>query len=335
MIARRLALCGAALAIAAAAAGFVRTTSETTGAPLAWPAPIVPYFVNPVVDPAVPNTAPSCDPRGAAAPVIAGVRAAFATWAQPCADLDFVYGGTIPELRTGFSGSRENVVVIRRGWCSQHPQAKDDPCMKDPELDCGALYNCFEDTGRNASHGIVALTSVLYDPRDGRIVDADIELNGWDGRPGLLSNAPNGWYFTCLDPEVVPTRTVCSSYGEGGSAPCHYIDLQNTVTHEAGHFLGLRHPCRLSDGAETDLPPCGPSPQPALPYGETTMNPMTGPGETTKRSLSADDVAGVCAAYPQPSGGCGCGGGEGAGAASLLVAALALRRGRRTPFASP
>ena len=58
------------------------------------------------------------------------------------------------------------------------------------------------------------------------------------------------------------------------------------------------------------------------------MNPMTGPGETTKRSLSADDVAGVCAAYPQPSGGCGCGGGEGAGAASVLVAALALR-GRR------
>ncbi|HEX9398667.1 MAG TPA: peptidase M10, partial [Anaeromyxobacter sp.] len=67
------------------------------------------------------------------------------------------------------------------------------------------------------------------------------------------------------------------------------------------------------------------------PSSTVTMFATTSPGELEKRSLSADDVAGVCAIYPDPSGGCGCGRGEGAGAASLLVASLALRRRRRAP----
>ena len=86
-----------------------------------------------------------------------------------------------------------------------------------------------------------------------------------------------------------------------------YQDLQNTLTHESGHFIGLAH-----------------SPVPGA-----TMNATTQPGETLKRSLAPDDAAGVCAIYPEASGGCGCGGGEGTGAASLLAAAALLRRRRR------
>ncbi len=325
MTVRRFAVAAALLASGALSAGFLRTTSETTGVALSWQVPVVGYHVNPTIDPLRPNSAPSCDPTGTADPAIAAIRASFAEWEEPCADLRFVYGGTFDEIRTGIGGIDENVVVFRRGWCSENAAAVADPCFQDPSASCGGIYDCFEDTGRYAGHSIVALTSVLYDPRTGRIFGADIELNGWDGtEPGsTLSTATHGWYFSCLDPAVVPTTTICTNYGDDG---CHYIDLRNTVTHEVGHFLGLAHPC-----GEPGLPPCSVSvPAPGTPYSQRTMNPQTAPGEVSKRSLSADDVAGVCAIYANPSGGCGCGRGEGAGAGSLLVAALALRRRRAT-----
>jgi hypothetical protein len=53
-------------------------------------------------------------------------------------------------------------------------------------------------------------------------------------------------------------------------------DLLSVITHEVGHFLGLAH-----------------SADP-----EATMTPTYSPGSTTLRSLSADDIAGICAVYP-------------------------------------
>ncbi len=326
MSARRFLAAAAMLGSASVAAAFVRTQSETTGVPLSWRVPVVGFHVNPTIDPARPNTAPSCDPKGAAGPALAAVQASFAEWQQPCADLTFVYGGVIDDIRTGVVGANENVVVFRRGWCSQNALAVNDPCFTDPSANCGALYDCFEDTGKFASHSIVALTSVLYDPASGRIIDADVEVNGWDGSAvgsplTSASPAPHGWYFTCLDPELVSTAKVCVSYGDEG---CHYIDLQATVTHEAGHFSGLAHPC-----GDPGLPSCLLAPPAGeLPYSERTMSPTTTAGDVGKRSLSADDIAGMCAAYPPPSGGCGCGSGGAAGTVSLLVAMLALRRRR-------
>jgi MYXO-CTERM domain-containing protein len=53
-------------------------------------------------------------------------------------------------------------------------------------------------------------------------------------------------------------------------------DLQSILTHEAGHFLGLAH------------------------SGDTaaTMFAQYTPGSTSKRILSDDDMAGICAIYP-------------------------------------
>jgi hypothetical protein len=319
------------LLAASPAAAYVRTTSKGTGAPLAWPVPVVTWQLNR----AWPHTSPSCAAGPAGDPTADAVRASFAQWEQGCSNLRLLYAGESDEQATGLHASGGSFVVFRSGWCSQNPAVVDqvthqilDPCMNDPELTCGEKYGCYQDPpsciGQTtcAAWSIVALTTVLHDPSSGRIVSADVEVNGWDGVAGPLDNPPrHGWYFTCF-PGTQPA-TVCGSYGQGS---CTFEDIQNTVTHEAGHFVGLAHPC-----GDPGLPSCISTPPPGeVPYGQRTMAPTTSPGETSKRSLSPDDVAGVCAIYPPPSGGCGCGGGEGAGAASLLLLLFALRtRGRR------
>jgi MYXO-CTERM domain-containing protein len=321
------------------AVAYVRTLANGTGVPLAWPVPVVPWQL----DRAWPDTAISCDATAAGDPTLDAVRASFAQWEQSCANLRLPYAGEVSDQATGLGAAGENVVVFRRGWCSQNPAIVDpathqilDPCFNDPELTCGAKYGCFQDSPRCITQvpcddwKIVALTQVLHDPASGRILAADIQLNGWDGsgRGTAMTTSQHGWYFTCIPATTQPSG--CTTYGQAG---CAGVDLQNTVTHEAGHFVGLAHPCRADAvSGDPSLPLCSaPVPAGQVPYNQRTMSPTTQAGDTGKRDLSADDIAGVCAVYPTPSGGCGCGGGEGIGAASLLVAALALRRRRRRP----
>lgn len=54
------------------------------------------------------------------------------------------------------------------------------------------------------------------------------------------------------------------------------FDLLSVATHEAGHFIGLAH----------------------SPVDTATMQPDYEPGSVDLRDLDADDVQGVCAAYP-------------------------------------
>jgi hypothetical protein len=305
----------AALVAAASVSAFVRTRDDTTGKVLSWPVRTVPWHLNRDW----PNTSNTCQATGGVDRTLDAVRASFAEWQQSCTDLSLLYAGTLAEIRTGFGGAADNVVVFRHGWCSRQLPAN-EPCMLDPDVDCGGIYNCFEDgcpPQGCSDWNIVALTSVLYDPDTGRILDADIELNGWDGGGTETSlpqgQPPNGWYFTCGDVATTP----CTTYGEGD---CRFMDLRNTLTHEVGHFVGLAHvPDHLPIDPENTWP---------------TMEKTTTAGETSKRSLAPDDIAGVCAIYPDQGGdgGCGCGSGGAAGALALALAALALRRpgrGRR------
>ena len=314
----RAAVAALALAAAAPAAGYVRTAANGTGVPLSWPVPIVPWELNA----SWPDTAPSCS----ASAVLAAAKASFAQWEQGCANLQLLWAGDTTEHSIGTRSPGRNVVIFRSGWCSQDPRVLDidgkgtvDPCMSDPDLTCGDKYGCFQDSraciGKTScvDWQVIALTTVLHDPSSGRILSADIELVGWDGTgkggaipiipPGATPPVPrHGWYFTCYA-GAQPSKE-CVNYDE---PDCFYQDLQNTITHEAGHFVGLAH----------------------SNVAGATMNPTTSPGETAKRSLSADDIAGVCAIYPEAKGGCGCGGGGGGtGLAALLLAALALRRRR-------
>jgi hypothetical protein len=58
-------------------------------------------------------------------------------------------------------------------------------------------------------------------------------------------------------------------------------DIQNTITHEIGHLIGLGHP--YADGRQS-----------------STMFYSAATGETSKRELSQDDINGINYLYPEP-----------------------------------
>lgn len=85
--------------------------------------------------------------------------------------------------------------------------------------------------------------------------------NGQIRGSDLLFNGGKGRFAVCPD----------------GGCPPGVVDLENVATHEAGHLLGLSH------SQERD----------------TTMWCGAEIAEVSKRKLSADDVAGICAIYAE------------------------------------
>lgn len=169
---------------------------------------------------------------------------------------------------------------------------------------------------------IIALTTVWYsdhpnDATDGEISDADIELDAVN--------------FTF-------TTTPASATARPGT---EIADLQNTLTHELGHVMGLAHTCWDHTAGEPTAPldnNGNPAPDcylaPDLPPAimDATMYPYSTPGSTAMRTVGDDDLAGVCDSYPDTAepmacygyiknGGCAYGG---AGPGSLAITLLVL-----------
>lgn len=125
----------------------------------------------------------------------------------------------------------------------------------------------------------IAVTQVFYiddaqSPRDGEIVEADMEFNGVN------------FAFT-VD-------------GVSLGQAARLADLQSTMTHELGHLLGLTHNCWTNlEEPPTDhegrlVPSCG-EVLPGSEAAEATMYYLQEEGETKKSSLETSDVLGSCA----------------------------------------
>jgi len=106
----------------------------------------------------------------------------------------------------------------------------------------------FEDGAFLYDDSVLAVTLLTYESESGILLDADIVVNS------------AGYDFT-VDPQP-------------GS---NQHDIQNTIAHEVGHFVGLAH--TGDDEA-------------------STMYPVAPPAETAKRTLSENDKDGISFLYP-------------------------------------
>ena len=85
-------------------------------------------------------------------------------------------------------------------------------------------------------------------------------------------------------------------------------DFENTLTHELGHLQGLDHTCKDAATPAHEVDENGNPPPRCRSLStcradrsrssDATMYNSATPGETKKRSPEADDVAGICDAYP-------------------------------------
>lgn len=124
-----------------------------------------------------------------------------------------------------------------------------------PNANTIAFASDWESRGDDYVPEAYGLTLVWHNPNTGEILDADIQVNLAHGEDVAICGDE------CLEPN---------------------IDLQNVLTHEAGHFLGLAHST----------------------YDDATMFGDANIAEIIKRDLWQDDVDGVCAIYggePMPT----------------------------------
>jgi hypothetical protein len=205
-------------------------------------------------------------PMDAEIQAIGASAAAWNTQPASCSYLRLLVDDAAP-MEVGQDG--KNIIKFRdTRWCRPATGGKPEKCY---------------------SASATAITTVMFiadasQGQVGTIIDTDVEVNGVN-----FSMATG-------------CETNCMTAGTRGQIE----DLQNTLTHEFGHVIGLAHTCwdgkvadtpRDSDGNLAPL--CGT----ALPSSvtEATMYPTQQPGETKKRILENDDINGACGTYPLAS----------------------------------
>lgn len=242
---------------------FVRSHVAGDGPPLVWCSRKIPFVVN--------DKGSSTGGSG----TFDSVAKSFNAWSGPsCTDLAFENRGTTSRTDVGFdptSADNLNLVIWRERACATAAPTN-APCFQ--KGGCANTYNCWDHDS-----GTIALTTMTYNNKNGMILDADIELNA------------TTFVFTTVD------SPPCTASAPPRDNSCVATDIQNTVTHEVGHVIGLDH---------------------VLDVPDATMSPYADVGEMTKRTLHQDDIDGLCTLYPkaqvspachnppapQPTGGC-------------------------------
>lgn len=238
-----------AMTLGQSSAPYVRSRVEA-GDPstqcLFWTVPKIRWYQSSVGNPAT-------RPVGSE---LTAVRASFQSWQNvfsQCGNLSFEEGGLIDERKVGYvlGGENHNVVLFRTRSCAD-VVPDGDACEDDDS--CENAYDCWDPL----NSGTIAITLTTYDEKSGIIYDSDITLNSVN------------FFFTTADTGPLCNPPVLTTN-------CVSTDIQNTMTHEIGHLVGLDH---------TRAP-------------GSTMNARAELGEVSKRNIDTGSRDFVCAVYPR------------------------------------
>lgn len=237
------------IATSAFAQGYKRTLVPGKEICLSWNARTLTYAID-----AAGSTRTPADSEFTA------IDSSFGTWqavSDACSDFHFVAGPRVSTIVVGKSpGSETNNVVTFREVSCRDAVLGGDPCQADGT--CANKYKCWD-------HGdtTIGLTTTTFSFRTGTIYDADIELNA----------APHfdGSFF------LFTTRSSPPCEAGSETTDCVAVDVQNTVTHEIGHVIGLDH---------VEVP-------------GSTMEASAPIGETRKRIVDSGTAQGFCDIYPR------------------------------------
>ena len=279
-------------------AGFVRTGPTLGGNPLHWESSCVYVTIDAAGTTAVPGDGEF--------PVIDAAIEIWNNATSSCSSMKVMSLGR-DTLEVGNDGV--NLIKLRDTTWGRPAVGNDPARMHSPQA-AGITVATYvdvckdKDTGRcKASCMDASGRCSTTSAHDGAILDADIEINGvnFDIAVNGQSSGPRG---LCI------------------------AELQNTLTHELGHLHGLEHPCLASgdpdrvDNVGNPVPDCSTVlANRTLPANmrilESTMYNFQECGETSKETLSDDDIQSMCVVYPAsaplacaaPGSGSGDGGG--------------------------
>jgi MYXO-CTERM domain-containing protein len=243
----------AALALGQTSAPFVRsrvTQSDPNAHCLFWTVPTLTWQLSSVGNPKSTDAQKQNE--------FTAIRDSFQRWQDvfaSCGNLRIQEGPVVDDRKVGYElkGGNRNLVLFRSRRCADPGVAPaDDKCWTDD--DCGNVYDCWDGDDRT-----IALTLTTYDEKSGIIYDSDIQLNSAGFAFTTVSSPP------CSQPITVNANT------------CVATDVQNTMTHEIGHLIGLDHTQATG----------------------STMFPRAPPGEISKRIIDDGSQAFVCLTYPR------------------------------------